>query len=289
MRPASDPVRTPAHAIHTVAVLLAAGAALAALPIPLRGQALPDAGDRAGLTVTLHAGGTAFTRFQDVTLEAQGTPQLEYPADIAASTAASLGADLTLWLRPWLGARLDFLYSPTNFELRLTEEDRVEVLGEESDYRGFDYSDLSIYSVMLAGVLALPVPASDVATYALLGAGATMLRADDRGAHGLERAFSGGGIAFDVAAIGGIGVKIPLRGGTAGRVALSFEVVDRITRTPIRANEGSTLREADDMRILNRLHTADIEGDTRWVHGVGIAAGLSFSTGSRTPSDAVTE
>ena len=264
----------------------ALAAALLAGPAPVAGQAV-DTAAHVGLTVTLHAGGTAYTRFQNVTLEAFGAPQPDYAAHLAASTAATLGADLTLWFRPWLGARLDFLYSPSNFEVRLTEEDRNEVLGPDADYAGLEYSDLSMFSLTAAGVLALPIPSTHVATYALFGAGATMLRADERGAAGLERAFGGDANAFDVAGIAGIGMKIPLRGGSAGRVSLSFELVDRITRTPVRADGGETLLDTGDIRVFNRLHATDLESDAKYVHAVGFTAGLSFATGAATPTESI--
>lgn len=235
----------------------------------------------------MHAGGTAFTRFQNVTLETPGAPDDEYPAAIAASTAAALGADLTLWFRPWLGARVDFLYAPSNFEIRMIEEDRVEVLGEDSEYRGLDYSDLSLFSLNAAGVLALPIPSRHISPYALLGAGATLLYADDRGAHGLDDAFDDRSSAFSITGIAGLGVKIPLRGGNAGRVALSFELVDRITRTPIDAGDDRVLLETDDLRVVNRLHAADLESDAKFMHGVGISAGLTFATGASTPGERV--
>ncbi len=269
-----------------VAGAAALAAALLAAPALAAGQTV-DTTARVGLTVTVHAGGTAMTRFQNVTLEADGAPQPEYSAHLAASTAATLGADLTVWFRPWLGTRLDFIYSPSNFEVRLTEEDRVEVLGDESDYRGLEYSDLSMYSLTAAGVVALPIPSTHVATYALFGAGVTLLRADERGAAGLERAFGGSASAFDVAGIAGIGMKIPLRGGAGGRVSLSFEIVDRITRTPVRADGGDVLLDDDGIRVINRLHTTDLEGDAKFVHAVGFTAGLSFATGGPTPGEDV--
>lgn len=259
-------------------------AALLAAPATAAGQAI-DTTARVGLSVTLHAGGTAYTRFQNVTLEADGAPQPEYAAHLAASTAATLSADATVWFRPWVGVRLDFIYSPSNFEVRLTEEDRVEILGEEADYRGLEYSDLSMFSTTIAGVLALPIPSTHVATYALLGAGVTLLRADERGASGLEHAFGGSASAFDVGGIAGFGMKIPLRGDVGGRVSLSFELVDRITRTPVRADNGDVLLESDGIRVINRLHASDIEGDAKYVHAVGFTAGLSFATGGLTPAE----
>ena len=261
-------------------------AALLAAPAGLAAQAV-DTTARVGFTVTLHAGGTAYTRFQNVTLEADGAPEPEYPAELAASTAATLSADFTVWFRPWIGSRIDFIYSPSNFEVRLSEEDRVDVLGEEADYQGLEYSDVSMFSITAAGVLALPIPSTHVATYALGGAGATLLRADDRGAAGLDRAFDGGPTAFDVAGIAGIGMKIPLRGGAGGRVSLSFELVDRITRTPVRANGGEILLETDGIRVINRLHATNQEGDAKFVHAVGFTAGLSFATGGATPAEEV--
>lgn len=237
-----------------------------------------------GLTVTVHAGGTAFTRFQNVTLEAPASEQGTYPARLAASTAASLGADMTVWFRPWLGARLDFVYAPSNFEIRLSEEDRVEVMGEEADYRGLDYSDLSLFSLSAAGVLALPIRSRHIAPYAVLGLGATLLTADDRGSFGLEQAFDGpSSSAFDVSGLAGIGVKIPLRGGNAGRVSLSFELMDRITRTPVAADDDRMLLDTEEIRVVSTLHEEDQESDARFVHGIGIAAGLTFATGGMTP------
>ena len=270
-----------AGAAAHAAALLAAPSRAAAQATPIDSASRP----RVGLTVTVHAGGSAFTRFQNVTLEAPATEQGSFPAALAASTAAALGADLTLWIRPWIGARLDFVYAPSNFEVRLAEEDRVAVLGEERDYRGLDYSDLSMFSLTVAGVLALPIPSRHIAPYALIGAGVTMLTADDRGANGLQNAFGGSSSAFDVAGIAGIGVKIPLRGGNAGRVSLSFELLDRITPTPIRANDGQHLLDTDEIDVFGVLHEADQESDARYVHGVGIAAGLSFATGGPTPAE----
>ena len=267
----------------------ALAAALLAVPAMVGAQATPiDSASRprVGLTLTVHAGGTAFTRFQNVTLEASGTEQGAFPAALAASTAAALGADLTLWIRPWVGTRLDFLYAPSNFEVRLAEEDRVAVLGEDRDYRGLDYSDLSMFSLTVSGVLALPIRSRHIAPYALIGAGVTMLTADDRGANGLDDAFGGSSSAFDIAGIAGVGVKIPLRGGNAGRVSLSFELLDRITPTPVRANDGRHLLDTDDIDVFGLLHEADQEGDARYVHAVGIAAGLSFATGGPTPAEA---
>ena len=270
----------------------AAGATLAvallAVPAAARAQApVPDSADMYGLTVSVHAGGTAFTRFQNVTLEAPASPQVTYPARIAPSTAATLGADLTLWFRPWLGARLDLMYAPSNFELRLAEDDRIEVLGADADYRSLDYSDLSLFSLTVAGVVALPIQSTRVAPYAVVGAGAALLVADDRGANGLEEALGGSSAAFDFAGIAGLGVKIPLRTAQAGRVSLSFEIIDRITPTPVRANDDRVLMEDGEVRIVNRLHESDLEGDARYTHGVGIAAGLTFATGGSTPSDLV--
>ena len=246
-------------------------------------QAAPTSG-RVALTVTVHAGGTAFTRFQNVTLESAGSPETSYPAAIASSPAASLGADLTLWFRPWLGARVDFVYGPSNFELRLAEDDRVEVLGDEADYRSLDYSDLSLFSLAGAVVLALPIKSAHVAPYALIGGGAALLLADDRGAAGLDEAFDGGSAAISPSAVAGIGVKIPL---TAGRVSLSFELVDRITETPIAANDDRVLLDTDDIRVINRLHPGELERDARYTHAVGIAAGLTFATGRESPADVV--
>ena len=231
----------------------------------------------------MHAGGTAFTRFQNVTLEAPTGPAVMYPARLAASTAATLGTDLTLWLRPWFAGRLDFIYAPSNFELRLSEEDRAEVVGEDAEYRSLDYSDLSLFALNLAFVLALPIKSTQVAPYALLGGGMSLLLADDRGANGLEDAFDGGA-AFDVAGIAGVGLKIPL---TAGRVSLSFELIDRITPTPIEPNDDRVLMDDGEFIVRNRLHPDDEQNDTRYTHAIGIAAGLSFATGGDTPSDAV--
>lgn len=260
--------------------------ALLAAPVGLAAQAV-DTSASIGLTVSVHAGGAAYTRFQNVTLETAGLLQPEYPAELAASTAATLSADLTVWFRPWIGTRLDFIYSPSNFEVRLTEEDQVEVLGDEADYQGLEYSDLSMFSLTAAGVLALPIPSTHVATYALVGAGATLLRADERGAMGLDRAFDGDDSALGVTGIAGIGMKIPLRGGSAGRVSLSFELLDRITGTPVRANGGEVLLEDGDLRVVNRLHASAIESDAKYVHAVGFTAGLSFATGGATPAEEV--
>ena len=258
-------------------------AALSTSPAALRAQDVLDS-DRAALSVTLHAGGTAFTRMQNIAVEAPGSPQGSYPGSIAASTSASLGADLTLWFRPWLGARLHFLYAPSNFELRVTEEDREEILGEGADYQSLDYSDLSLFTLTGAVVLALPIKSTHVAPYALMGLGGALLVADDRGAQGLDSAFDGHGAATRAAALAGIGIKIPLN---TGRVSLSFEITDQVMRTPIPEHDDRVLLETSALSVVNRQHPLGLRDDARYTHAVGIAAGLSFATGGPTPADIV--
>lgn len=228
-------------------------------------------------SVTVHAGGTAFTRFQHVTLEATGSPQGTYPASLSSATAASLGADLTLWFSDWVGTRLHLGYAPSSFEVRLTEEDRVEVLGDESDYQRLDYSDMSIFTAGGAAVLALPIRSSrGVAPYVLLGGGGTLYAADERGARGLDAAFDGESIAIAFAAVAGLGVKIPL---ASARISLSFEITDHVTPTPVPGDDDRILLETGDLRVTNRLHAMADDTETAYVHAVAVAAGLTFALG----------
>lgn len=269
------------------AALVAVAAALGALiAVPAALAAQEDDEGRVALMITMHAGGTAFTRMQNITVEVPGSTQGTYAGSLAASTAATLGADLTVWFRPWLGARLHMVYAPSNFELRLTEEDREEVLGTEADYRSLNYSDLSLFSLTGAIVLALPIQSSHVAPYALLGMGGALLSADDRGAQNLETAFEGNAAAAGLVAVAGAGLKIPLN---TGRVSLSFEITDHVMRSPIPVHDDRVLLDTSDLRVVNRQHPSAVEDDARYMHSVGIAAGVSFATGAvSTPADVLT-
>ncbi|HUF12211.1 MAG TPA: hypothetical protein VMN78_03850 [Longimicrobiales bacterium] len=259
----------------------ALAATLVTLPAALAAQ--DDSGRRVALMVTVHAGGTAFTRMQNITVDAPGSEQGTYAGSLAASTAASLGADLTVWFGPWLGARLHMLYAPSNFELRLTEEDREEVLGVEADYRSLDYSDLSLFALTGAVVLALPIRSAQVAPYALLGMGGALLSADDRGAQNLNTAFEGNPASASLIGVAGVGIKIPLN---AGRVSISFEITDHVMRSPIPEHDDRVLLETAELSVVNRQHPMAAEDDARYMHSVGIAAGLSFATGATaTPVD----
>lgn len=262
----------------------AAALAVALLAGTTDARAQTDVARPFALSVTVHAGGTAFTRMQNITVEAAGLLQPSYPGEIAASTAATLGADMTLWFRPWLGARIHFLYAPSNFELRLTEEDREEVLGEASSYESLDYSDLSLFMMTGAVVLALPIRSAHVAPYALLGLGGALFSADRRGAQGLDAAFDGYATAMQGVAVAGIGLKIPLN---AGRVSLSFEITDHVMRTPIPEHDDRVLLDTGTLRAINQQHPLAVEDDARYMHSVGIAAGLSFATGAPTPPDLI--
>jgi len=232
------------------------------------------------LTASIHAGGTAFTRFQLVTVEAPGSPEGSYSGSLAASTAASLGANLTAWFTPWLGARLHFGYAPATFEVRLTEEDREDVLGDASGYQALSYSDMSVFTISGAAVLVLPIPSTRVAPYVLVGAGGSLFTADDRGAQGLDSAFAGHDVAMRGAGVAGIGVTIPL---TAARVSLSFELTDHMTVTPIEANDGRVLLDDAQLRVVNRVHASVADASARYIHAIGIAAGLSFAIGGSPP------
>lgn len=266
-------------ALTARAPALAAALLLAWTPAEAQESPTPGGGRRVAITATVHAGGIAFTRFQNVTVEAPAAPEPSYPASIAASTAASLGADLTVWFAPWLGARLHFVYAPSSFELRLAEEDRTEVLGEDADYQGLDYSDLSLFSMTVSAVLALPIASTHVAPYALFGAGGSILSADARGAQGLDSAFQGQGISIRAIGVAGIGLKIPLE--EAG-ISLSFELTDHVAISPIGSNDDRVLLDTGELRVVNRAHARAVDTNAHYVHAVGIAAGMSFATGRAT-------
>lgn len=264
------------------------GRAATLAAVMLAGMAAPshaqeaERGGNVGLTATLHAGGTVFTPFQDITLEALGAPQSSYAGTIAASASATLAADVTVWFQPWLGGRIRFGYSPASFEVRLADEDREEVLGSDADYQQLRYSDLSVFTVGMAAMLTLPIPSTHIAPYAIGGLGAALFWADDRDSQGLETAFGGNEAALRPMAVVGLGVKIPLE---AARIALSFELTDQILFTPIDANTDRTLLDTGALRVVSRAHPSVVDGGRSFTHAVGVAAGLSFTMGRRTPSD----
>lgn len=232
-----------------------------------------------GLTTTMHAGGAAFTRFQNVTLETDAGPET-YPASIAASASVTLGADLTVWFQPWLGVRLDLVYVPSNFEVRLAEEDREAVLGADADYRTLDYSDLSMFDLNAAVVLALPIRSAQVAPYAFFGGGGAYLTADERDARGLDSALDGHATQVFLTGLAGFGVRIPLE---EARVSLTFEIADRVFRSPIPSGDDRVLLDTGELRVVNRPHPNAVDSNAHYTHAVGISAALSFRTGGMVP------
>ena len=87
-------------------------------------------------------------------------------------------------------------------------------------------------------------------------------------------------IALRMAGRAGIGVKIPL---ASARVALSFEIVDHVTRSPLRANDDRVLLDTGELRVRNRAHPMAADTNVHYAHAIGVAAGLTFSLGRDAP------
>lgn len=263
-------------------LLAAVLACAAALPHELAGQGTPV---RIGhpvhpgaITISLLAGGSAFSKLQPVTVETPGGET--YPAALALSTTTTLGAEVSYWLRNWLGLRLQGSYAPGEFQLRMREERRDSLLGPDAGPSDLRFSDVSAYTYAGAAVLNLPLATGRTQPYALLGAGAVSYGADEQDARGLEAAFEGSDRSTRVAGLAGLGLRVPLR---EGSVALTFELTDHVSRTPVPGDDDRLLLDTEGFDVFNRHHPEDSEGSTRYVHDVSFFVGLFFRFGGGEP------
>lgn len=237
---------------------------------------------RGGFTLSLQAGGSAFTTVQDVTVERSDGTGEDYPSSLAVSTSTAIGGEATYWFREWLGLRLQAAYVPSEFELRMQEADRDSLLGPTSGPNELRFSGVSIYNYDLLAVLS-PVIGSRTHPYLLVGGGASSFIADSKGAAGLDSVFSGARQSTSGSALLGAGLRVPLKG---GRVALSFELTNHLTRSPVPGKTGRELLDDGMVRVVDTPHPAAQDDNAYWLYHVSFFAGLTFAPGSGGGHDA---
>ena len=225
--------------------------------------------ERGAITVSLLAGGSAFTRLQTVTVENGGS----FPGSLALSTTTALGGEGTYWLRDWLGLRVQASYAPGEFQLRMSEEGRDSLLGADAGPSDLRFSDIAIYTYDARAVVALPFTVQPARLTGMLGVGGATFVADDKDAGGLDAAMEGASTRTRLSGVIGLGLRIPLR---SGRVALSFELTDHVARSPVPANDGRILLRTDRLRVVNDAHPASPDDSAYYLHDVSFFGGLVF-------------
>lgn len=249
-------------------------AALLTLAAPLHAQSDRSTESLVGagsVTLSLLAGGSAFSKLQSVTVDA-GVDST-YPAELAIATTTALGMESTYWIRSWIGVRVQAAYAPAEFQLRMREDSRDSLLGPDAGPSDLRFSDVSVYTYSAALLVDLPFPTGATSPYAFIGVGGSTFLADDAEARGLDAAMAGDDDLTRLATVLGAGLRVPLRG---GRVALSFEFSDQITRTPVPANDDRVLYRSDAFSVLNAAHPTAPDDSAFYVHDISFFAGLVF-------------
>jgi hypothetical protein len=178
------------------------------------------------VTVTISAGGSAFTDFQqDPTTLMPGRDA--GTRRVSAQTAATVGTSLAVWLSSSLALQIDGSYTPTRFRV---SNDLLETDAFDPD--STQYARLDLWNAT-GNVLLRPVVSfGRLAPYAILGAG--IIRYQVRDDPSLippeaQARFDGGGRTQFLAVLGAGGL-IPLQ---RKRLLLSFDITDHLTQTPL--------------------------------------------------------
>ncbi len=267
----------PRPARRSVAV---AFAALTAAFHPFHGRAqtltAPQPGSSSRIVATVFAGGAAFTGLQGVWVEpserTDGSGR--YAGSMAARAAGVFGGSVAWWPRDW-GVRVGGSYIPTRLEVRMSPEARQALGNTRVLDPGLDRFDA--WTAEAAALVRLPLEVGQLYPYALVSLGAMGFRVA-----------SADSVTSDDWRVGpaagiGVGAIVPL---TGSRLGLSFELTDRLSRTPIPASAGASSDLAHSPGIV-----VVVPGDggesgnfgppsrVSLVHQVRITAGFTYRLG----------
>ncbi|MEO7671267.1 MAG: hypothetical protein ABIV28_03525 [Longimicrobiales bacterium] len=206
---------------------------------------------RGNVTLTLAAGGAAFTDFRQAQARTLGAGSVASPAftrRVSAQTSTTGTAGLAVWLSPRTAIQLGMFYTPTRF--------RVINETPDADVPAFDNGDtvqfarLDIWNADVSLLLRPPVALGRVYPYAILGGGVVRYQAreDDAGLPPEARAaFAGNKARTQWSAVVGAGAVIPLQ---RKRLLLTFDLLDHLARTPLTESRSTTAFEVGGTTVV---------------------------------------
>ncbi len=255
------------------------GLAICAVAAPLAGQTGQPRVNaeylfRAGnATVTLSAGGAAFTDFQqDPARILAPVPTSEFTRRISAQTTATAAATVSVWLSPTAALQVGGSFTPTRFRVTNTG---VPAIGGDTPEDTMRYARLDLWSVDARVALRPALSLGRVYPYAILGGGVVRyaVRGDATQVPTEARAQFASGSRTQGALVLGAGAMIPLQ---RKRLLLTFDLTDHLTRTPLSDRAQATTVEGDGTTLEVGLRGSDESGRIVLTSAVRLAVGLTI-------------
>lgn len=202
-----------------------------------------------GFQLSASVGGAAFSALQHSEAEASWLTedgQLErrqFARRLSAATAPVLAVGAAYWMNEHWGLRVQGGYAPTRLEVSVRDDDAEMIAVASESESSQRFRSLGVWSLDGQVLFRLPfTPRGRVAPYGFVGGG--VLRYAARGREPLppeaELTFGAGERPTHAAAVLGLGAIVPLE---RPNFALTFELSDRLTRTPVRAVSASGIQD----------------------------------------------
>ena len=224
----------------------------------------PSSFTRGAWLLTAELGGAAFTAFQRVRAVPQDAAGLATERRVAASTTATVGASIGYWAGANWGARVGLSWSPSNFTVA-HEDDTDAGLIDSADATE-NYASLAVWGADLSMLFRFPRDFGRVQPYGIVGGGVV------RYEHGRDaevpaeaRDMFDGGASTHAAALLGLGAMIPLQ---RNNLVLSFELTDRLNRSPLAGNARTLNDEGVDLDTTPAREGGDITNQLRLTVGL---------------------
>ncbi len=202
-----------------------------------------------GWSLSLGAGGTAYTDFQRGTLRATrqtatgSMEQRDFPRRVGAKTAGAVGGSIAYWPSGNWGFRLNATYAPSRFQTIISPT-AAEFSGEpRAASDSLTMASLAIATVQAQAVFRLPTIHQRITPYGFFGAG-VMRYSIPGGADPVPEEARGdfaSGSNTRFAGSLGAGARLRMRRSGWG---LNFEFADQISGTPVKTGP---------VRVLNAV------------------------------------
>jgi hypothetical protein len=204
-----------------------------------------------GWSLGVYVGGAAFTDFQRSNVRAvgysiDGEPiERELPQSIGAQTAGVVAATIAYWPTQNWGFRGRAAYAPTRFETVIPQADAEFLNMERPAATGSEFRSLAISSYEGQVLFRLPIIRHRIMPYGIFGGGAVQysLRSGNEPIpQEAESDFESGRQTRPAVTLG-LGAMSGLKPGWS----LHFELIDQISRTPVRGTQEDSRETASSL------------------------------------------
>lgn len=234
-----------------------------------------------GLILSAYAGGGAFSDLQRSRARAELIQPPPNPIDftrrLSPETSLTVAIAAGYWFNESWGFRLNAGLAPTRFEVSVSERERAALPSDTTVEPRAPFARLNVWSYDAVLLARAPfTPRGRVAPYGLIGGGVLRYRAAGSDPLPPEAAavFDGGSTVNRVAIVIGVGAIVPLQ---RRNLALTFELTDHLSKTPVERAGTGLLAEGETIRIvMAEPNVPAVEGRVNTTNYVRLLIGISW-------------